>query len=321
MRKAATILVLVSVSCAVSFAEEPYSELVRHFEYDRKVPLDIRELVVQQRDSVKVHDISYASPKGGRVPAYLVVPRGKGPFAAVLLGHWAMPGSPTRNRTEFLEEAIGLARAGAVCLLIDAPFARPGQTEDKDFLSPRNAELLFQEVLDMRRGVDVLLARPDVDPKRIAYVGHSYNASVGGILAGVEKRIKAFVLMATVLSEAELIGSEEPEILKWRAQVDEKRIKEYLATYNWLDPAPYVGHAAPSAVLLQYARKDEFLTDPEGWARRDFDLVSEPKTLKLYDAGHALNAQARRDRFDWLRSQLGLRKVAPGVLDRIPEIR
>ncbi len=42
------------------------------------------------------------------MPAYLVVPAGKGPFAAILFGHWAMDGSPTRNRTEFLEEAVAL---------------------------------------------------------------------------------------------------------------------------------------------------------------------------------------------------------------------
>ena len=39
-------------------------------------------------------------------------------------------------------------------------------------------------MIDMRRGVDLLLARRDVDPRRIAYVGHSYNANVGALLSG-----------------------------------------------------------------------------------------------------------------------------------------
>jgi hypothetical protein len=34
----------------------------------------------------------------------------------------------------------------------------------------------------------------EIDPKRIAFVGHNYNAHTGGILAGVEKRIGSFVL-------------------------------------------------------------------------------------------------------------------------------
>ncbi|MDQ3746759.1 MAG: hypothetical protein M3444_20515 [Acidobacteriota bacterium] len=30
---------------------------------------------------------------GGRVPASLVVPKGRGPSAGVLFGHWMLPGS------------------------------------------------------------------------------------------------------------------------------------------------------------------------------------------------------------------------------------
>ncbi len=55
-------------------------------DYDRKASLDIKETNVYHRGPAAVHDISYASPKGGRVPAYLVVPDGKGPSAAVDLG-------------------------------------------------------------------------------------------------------------------------------------------------------------------------------------------------------------------------------------------
>jgi len=53
-----------------------------------------------------------------------------------------------------------------------------------------------QTVIDLRRAVDVVLSRPGVDPKRIGFVGHSFGATWGGVLAGVEKRIKAYVLMA-----------------------------------------------------------------------------------------------------------------------------
>ena len=50
----------------------------RAFDYDQNAPLDIQEVLVEHRGDISVHDISYASPKGGRVPAYLVVPRGGG---------------------------------------------------------------------------------------------------------------------------------------------------------------------------------------------------------------------------------------------------
>src|SRR5712671_1862253 len=98
----ATILLFVSTL----FAQD--AALQRHFDYDQKAPLDVQEAGVEQRGDVTIHDISYASPKGGRVPAYLVVPTGKGPFAAVIWGHWYWDNSAMRNRKEFLDEAVAL---------------------------------------------------------------------------------------------------------------------------------------------------------------------------------------------------------------------
>jgi cephalosporin-C deacetylase-like acetyl esterase len=48
------------------------------------------------------------------------------------------------------------------------------------------------ETIDLRRAVDLLIARPDVDQRRLAYVGINYGAAMGGLLAGVEDRIKAY---------------------------------------------------------------------------------------------------------------------------------
>src|SRR5436190_1445766 len=83
--------------------------------------------------------------------------------------------SSLRNRREFLDEAIALAPAGVISLLIDGPIARPGHVESKEPLNEQDISDLVQTAVDFRRGVDLLVARKDVDPKRIAYVGHSYN--------------------------------------------------------------------------------------------------------------------------------------------------
>lgn len=313
----ALLLLLVCVLTAT--AQETYDKRLKRFDYDKSAPLDLKQNGVTERDGVKIYDISYLSLKGGRVPAYLVVPKGRGPFAGIIFGHWAMKGSPTRNRTEFLEEAVVLARAGAVSLLPDAPFARPGFKESTRPFDPQDVEVYFQQVMDVRRGVDLLLARSDVDPSRLAYVGHSYNANVGGVLSGVEKRIKTFVLMAGTLSDAEDLRSDHPEMVKLRQSISEERLAQIIAETSWLDPANYIGHAAPSSVLLQYARNDGFLN--EGRERHYFSLVSEPKALRLYDAGHALNAEARRDRYEWLRARIGLRRLERGALDKVPEVK
>jgi len=135
MKFSATLLMFVLLEPA--FAQDSYSQAVKHFDYDAHAPLDIKEISVQDRSGVKVHDITYSSPKGGVVPAYLIVPNGKGKFAAILWGHWMMPNSPTANRSEFLDEAVALASAGVVSLLIDAPYVRPVSSRIRILLVPK----------------------------------------------------------------------------------------------------------------------------------------------------------------------------------------
>jgi hypothetical protein len=98
----------------LQFAEAETSQDLAHFGYDRSALLNVKELSIQDRGGVTVHDITYASPRGGLVPGYLVVPGGKGKFADIVWGHWMMPNSPTANRKEFLEEAIALVPVGVV---------------------------------------------------------------------------------------------------------------------------------------------------------------------------------------------------------------
>ena len=103
-------IIALFMATAVS-AQDP--EMVRHFDYDKSAPLELKTLGTETRGEAVVHDITYASPKGGVVPAYLVVPaKGKGPFAAVIWGHWYWRNSEMRNRKQFLDEAIALAQAG-----------------------------------------------------------------------------------------------------------------------------------------------------------------------------------------------------------------
>jgi len=109
------------LSASTSRAQDP--ELLRHFDYDQTTPLNIKRIGVAHREYADVYDITYDSLKGGVVPAYLVVPKGRGAFAAVIWGHWYWANSSMANRKEFLEEAVVLAQAGVVSLLTDGPLA------------------------------------------------------------------------------------------------------------------------------------------------------------------------------------------------------
>jgi cephalosporin-C deacetylase-like acetyl esterase len=292
------------------------ADLARHFDYDQKAPLNIKQISVQQKANATVYDITYDSPRGGVVPAYLVVPKGRGPFAAVVWGHWCWQNSEMRNRKQFLDEAIALAPSGLISLLTDHPIARPGYEAPKDPLDERNATVFLQQILDMRRGVDLLTARRDVDRKRIGYVGHSCNAGVGALLSGLDRRFKSFVLMAGTTSDE--ITHQTKEFQDFRQKAGPEKVDAFVAKYYYLDQGKFVAHAAPAVVLLQFATQENFIT-PER-ARQYAAVVSEPKIFKLYDAPHALNAEARRDRIHFLVEQLKLRPVSEAVITAVPNL-
>jgi len=318
-----TFVLALAVVPAFSQLPEPrFEDLVHQFDYDSKASLAPREAGRRKRGGVTIIDLSYASPRGGRVPAYLVVPAGRGPFAAILFGHWMMPGSPLMNRRQFLAEAAVLARSGAVSLLIDAPLVRPGFVAEKDEVRSQvqSAEASRQQVIDFRRGVDLLTARRDVDPTRIAYVGHSYDAHIGGILSAIEKRIGSFVLMAGGFSDEEYVfDPNNAEMQKVRQRIGVETLREFFRKYAFDDPVHFIGHSAPASVFLQFGNEDKPI--PVKLARHYYDLFSEPKKIEFYKAGHALNAEARTERVQWLVERLALQPVDRIALARIPELK
>jgi len=309
------LTVVLALFCA-SPALCQQADYVRHFDYDKSASLELKTIGTETRGDVTVYDITYASPKGGVVPAYLVVPKGKRKFAGVVWGHWYWGNSPMRNRKEFLDEAIAIAPAGVVSILPDGPIARPGFVEDKTPLNVKQTTDMVQAVIDMRRAFDVLLARADVDPKRLAYVGHSYHAMVGAFLSGVDRRAKAYVLMAGPLSDE--VNMKSKEFQDYRQKIGPEKLDAFMNEYKWLDEGKYVSHAAPAFVFMQFATQEKFLT-PERAKLYDA-YVSKPKLMLFYDAPHALNAEARRDRVKFLMEQLKLPRLDPAVIAKVPDL-
>jgi len=276
------------------------------FEYDQKQPLDIHDKIIEEFTGGTLHDITYTSPKGGPVAAYLIVPNGKGPFAAVLFGHWG-----NGTRAEFIPEAKLYARAGAVSLIPDYPWDRPQpwRKTPNHFDKPEvDRGIEIQAVVDLRRGIDLLLARPDVDPKRLAYVGHSYGAQWGSILSAVDKRMKVSVLMAGVAEMADiLLRSDDPGMVDLRKTQPGGQLEKYSQVTGDIDAIHFVGKVTPIPLLLQFANYEQYFdkTSMEHYVA----AASDPKKVLYYDTGHDLNdPQAFEDRYDWLVKQINLRR-------------
>jgi len=270
MRK--SFAAIVAALCMTAGSAPAQTPDFAHFAYDKSAPLRMKQVSVKTKGGVTIEDITYSGVHGDTVPATLVIPKGPGKFAGVLWGHWLMDGAANANRSEFLDEAVALAPSGVISLLIDDAHVRPGFKP----VPGMGPGLMAQQVIDLRRGLDLLLARPDIDAARTAYVGHSYDSVAGSILDATDKRFGAFVFMGG------------PQLGFGFAK-------------------PYVSKLGPAPALFQYGlHDDEFV--PVAAAKAYVAQASGPKTVKFYDAGHALNAKAEADRDAFLRRML---KLAP----------
>jgi hypothetical protein len=229
-------------------------EVARLFHYDRRRPLGITRLGLTARlpparelDGVTVDSITYVSPKGGEVPALVVVPKGEGPFPGVIVQH----GLPD-TKEGMLPAGIDLARTGALAVLIDAPFNRPQQgrvRSDPLTFTPKDRDEQIQLIVDQRRAVDLLVARPDVNNKQLAYFGVSYGAAMGGLLAGVEDRIKAYVL---AVGDGGLVshfaGPDDTDGPRQALPAQDR--EQWLAAMRPIEPINFIGQAAPGGAAV-----------------------------------------------------------------------
>jgi dienelactone hydrolase len=282
------------------------------FQYDQQAPLDLRVLSERTQDGTTVQDITFASPRGGEVSAYLIFPSQQAPRAGVIFGHWG-----EGNREEFVEEALVLARLDVVSLCLDAPFRRPDASEPPLVEIPQGD---LQAIVEVRRGADVLTSRFPLTFEHLGYVGHSYSANLGAVLAGIEHRLTAFVLMAGTYALSEYLQTTtHPLLVEQRQQTPPEEYQAYLAALAPLDACHYLGQAAPSHLFFQFARHDEFVPVRDG--ERSFALASSPKQIAWYECQHAFNAQARLDRAIFLCEQLGVAQPSQEILqllERVP---
>lgn len=301
------VVVLAGLSRAQNLPSQPapdFKKLEHQFDYDPKVPLDFRESIIDRKEGVTIRDVSYASPKGGRVTGYMVIPDSPGPHPAVLFGHWG-PG----NRTEFLPEAILYGKSGAVSLMIDYPWTRPAPWRvplSSGVDQPEHdRDVQTQAVVDLRRGLDLLTSRTDVDAKRIAYIGHSYGAQWGAILSAIDKRLKTAILMGGVREAADIyLRNPDPDLAAMRQKAGMAKLENYLAVVGTLDAVRYVPHSR-IPLLFQFARYERYFDreSMDGY----FAAAAQPKQEYWYDTGHELNdPRALQDRREWLHKYTGL---------------
>jgi uncharacterized protein len=230
--------------------------------YDGRRPLDVttRGSTNQPKDGVVVTDLTFDGGFGQPVEAYLVAPL-RPPtrrLAGVVFAHGA-----GRDRTRFLDEAKMLARRGAMVLLPTVPMNMSGNAGD-------DITTIGRAVIAQRRAIDVLVARADVDRRRLGFVGHSWGAVLGAVLAGAEQRLAAVVIASFTKPVSKYFGST-------------KQYRDEIAVF---DQQRWLAMPGGRRVLLQAGRQDGW--HPGATADELFTAIAGAKQRKDYDLGHDL---------------------------------
>ena len=169
----------------------------------------------EQRDDYSLLWVDYAVESGDRVPAILLIPDGATPASPAPgvavwhqhAGKWdlgksepaGLAGNPVHHT------GVALARLGYVVLCPDAIcFEERQDPEGKlkgadyerfEFLRQvvQGRCMAWKNILDMRRTVDYLSSRPEVDPQRLGCYGHSMGSTHTWLVGPWEPRLKCLV--------------------------------------------------------------------------------------------------------------------------------
>jgi uncharacterized protein len=285
-------LALVIAALAGCGSDEK-SSVPSQFTYDDSKPLDAQIKPTSfSTNEVRVDDVSFTGPGDTFLNAYLLTPSGsEGRHPAVIYAHGA-----GGDRQELLGEALQMAGKGTVTLALDMIYSseRAKQLPEGMEGARANSKLEAEAVKEVRRAVDFLQSRDDVDGDEIGYVGWSQGARMGALTSGVEHRIKAFDLIAGGAAPVSEYVKNAPTDLQ----------DELETLLEKTDPIHFVGLATPSELLFQDGREDEVV--PEAALKALAQAGSEPKDVRWYDAGHVPTAEMWAYSHSWLTDHLDL---------------
>jgi len=138
-----------------------------------------------------------AGYEGERLPMYLYLPKNvPQPFQATLFFPSArvnfMPSSENLGDLQFVDYIIKSGRA-LLYPIYKGTYERAGNRPDPGSVEDR--ALVIEQSKEVRRAVDYLVTRKEIDMTKLGYVGVSQGSAYGVIFAALEDRFKAIVFL------------------------------------------------------------------------------------------------------------------------------
>ena len=259
------------------------------YSYDKS---DLKARVESRKEGPDwVHEqVSFEVAYGGeRILAHLFLPKNSTPpFQTVIYfpgaaSAWLKSSQDMEGYYEFTVFLSFIIKSGRAVIypVYKGTFERITEStvaaSNADVDSHQFAELWIQQLKDLKRSIDFLEERPEIDRRKIAFEGMSWGGDVGLAFPAVDDRLKASILIAGALN-----GLGRPEVRD----------------------VNFVGRVKVPTLMLngRYDRADTII-------KPAFDLLGTPpadKKLVLYDTDHIppIN-ETIKETLAWLDKYLG----------------
>lgn len=256
------------------------------YSYDKSLALnpDLKDMPDKSEKLTELRTrwrLTYDSAHDQTVTSIFALPKkAVFPCPAVVL----LEGSGGHKDSDYVKIAADMfATMGYATLAIDTQYhgerAKKERSGDVHFIqSDTNRDGWVQTVIDLRRAVDYLQSRKEVDGKRIGYIGFSQGGMIGGTFLGVEPRIIAGCLavpgggLVEWGKKAGIFKSDSMEKVELNAEI--------------VDPIYFIGRFSPRPLLILSAKRDELI--PKYASEAIFNAAKEPKEIRWFESGHVL---------------------------------
>jgi dienelactone hydrolase len=187
--------------------DEIFAVLKTFYNYDKK-PLNSKTESVKSEDYLTIEKVSFDAPYGTeRMQVYLFIPaKIRPPYQTIF--YYPSSSAVNYDSSKMIEQSeYGnyldfLVRSGRLVVypILKGTYERGGGSAEwfaqtmSSVQTDKVREWRIQCIKDMRRTIDYLETRNDVDHNNIAYYGYSMGARAGSIAGALEDRFKLLIL-------------------------------------------------------------------------------------------------------------------------------
>jgi len=264
------IFLVLLISCGGD-KELPVTE---YYEYDQELPLLDSVRLITDTTDYSLFYLTYRSVHDKKVTALLTLPRqSEQALPCIILMH----GLGDRKTVDYIEAGNQyLLNAGYAVLRLDISNHGDRFKYEYDFdltggYRYWTRELITQTVFDLRRAVDFIQTREELDPGRIGYFGISLGGIIGTIFCSVEERVEVPVIV--------LAGGQLNLMFGKKALSGDT--KNYLSV---IDPINYVAKISPRPLLMINAENDDVV--PPITSKLLYKAARKPKEIIWHPSGH-----------------------------------